>query len=68
MMKVTRKNVRNEVLAIANDTDGFVDWEKAKSDIPGLSQVLREFVESSTAKISMSRIIDLTYLKLKKVK
>ena len=68
MMKVTRKNVRNEVLAIANDTDGFVDWEKAKSDIPDLSQVLREFVESSTAKLSMSRIIDLTYLKLKKVK
>ena len=23
MMKVTRKNVRNEVLAIANDTDGL---------------------------------------------
>ena len=68
MMKVTRKNVRNEVLAIANDTDGFIDWEKAKSDIPGLSKTLRSFVESSTAKLSMSRIIDLTYLKLKKVK
>lgn len=68
MMKVTRKNVRNEVLAIANDTDGFIDWEKAKSDIPGLSQVLRESVESATAKISMNKIIDLTYLKLKKVK